>query len=135
MKSLYQQIKEAIEYLVFYYSNLFGFAEEKAEIKTEYRDQGKYSMTYFIVTIPKTKESEYTTQEMKNIMQEYLETCILPASKISPYSVGEELLESLYIDSIREKGKKYILEVLYIDNASAFRFVKNSKRSERRERQ
>ena len=65
-------------------------------------------------------------------MQEYMEICVLPASKIPPYLAGEELLESLYVDSIREKEGNYIIEVIYIDNATAFRYVKNSKNYERR---
>lgn len=131
MKEVYKSIIEAIEYLLFYYSNLFGFAVEKAKITCEKRDMGKHGMNYFIATIPKTKESEYTTQETKKIMQEYLEIFILPASQIPPYSAGGELLEALYIDSIREKKGNYIIEILFIGNETAFRYVKNAKRFER----
>lgn len=135
MKSLYQQIKQVIDYLLYYYKDMFGFNMQKVKIKYEQKNMGKCGITYFTVTVPKTNIScTYTVQEMKQIMQEYMEICILPASQIPPYSVGEELLESLYIDSIREKGKKYILEIVYIDDVTAFRFVKNSKRSERSER-
>ncbi len=134
MKKIFESLIEAIDYMFFYYSNLFGFAVEEADIKTEYRDQGKHGMTYFTVTVPKTNiPCAYTVQEMKRIMQEYMETCILPASQIPPYSAGEELLESLYIDSLKENHNNYIIEILYIDNATAFRHVKNAKRYERRE--
>ncbi len=135
MKELYQSILEVIEYTFFYYSNLFGFAVEKADIKTEYRNQGKCGMTYFTATVPKTNSCAYTVQEMKQIMQEYMETCILPASQIKPYSVGQELLEPLYVDSITEKDKHYSVEIVYVDNVTSFRFVKNAKKFERRERQ
>ena len=135
MKEVYESIIEAIEYLLFYYSNLFGFAVEKADIKIEYRNQGKHGMTYFIATIPKTNNPcAYTAQEMKLIMQEYMEICILPAGHIPPYSAGEELLESMYIDSIKENYNSYIIEIIYIDNATAFRYVKNVKKFERRKR-
>lgn len=134
MKELYQSIIEAIEYLLYYYSNLFGFAVEEAEVKAEHRDQGKHGMTYFVATVPKMKESEYTTQEMRRIMQEYMETCILPASQIKPYSVGQEIIEALYIDSVAEKQGDYKIDIVYVDNDTSFRLVKNAKRFERRER-
>jgi hypothetical protein len=132
MKELYQSIIEAIDYMLFYYSNLFGFAVEKEKITCEKRDMGKHGITYFTATVPKTNSCAYTVQEMRLIMQEYMEICVLPASKIPPYLAGEELLESLYVDSIREKEGNYIIEVIYIDNATAFRYVKNSKNYERR---
>lgn len=136
MKKIFESLIEAIDYLLFFYSNLFGFAVEKADIKTEYRDQGKHGMTYFIVTVSKTNiPCAYTVQEMKRIMQEYMEICILPASQIPLYSAGEELLESLYIDSLKENHNNFVIEILYIDNTTAFRYVKNRKKFERRERQ
>lgn len=132
MKSLYQYITEAMDYSLQHYKDMFGFNMQKVKTKCEKRDIGKYGMIYFTVTVPKTNIScTYTVQEMKNIMQEYLEICVLPASQIPPYSVGEEILESLYIDSIKDNHSNYIIEIIYIDDATAFRYVKNSKRSER----
>lgn len=132
MKEVYESIIEVIKYLFFYYSNLFGFAVEKVDIKCKKKDMGKHGIVCFTATVPKTNIScAYTVQEMKNIMKEYLEICVLPASQIPPYSVGEEILESLYIDSIKENLNSYIIEIIYIDDATAFRYVKNSKRFER----
>ncbi len=128
-KQFFMQIADPMIALLGYFKDLFGFTMVGTEIRSETKDIGKDGMTFFTAKIPKEEgfHSEYTEEEMKDIMQGYLENVILPNSQIPPYPAGEKIIEPLFIDRVVETGSFYIMDVIYINNRTSFRYVKNKK--------
>lgn len=71
-------------------------------------------------------EGEYSNEEIREILNEYLNIVLMPESEIQPYSNGEEIVESLYLHSVRHDVEKGCmnLDFLYINNEEAFRLYK-----------
>lgn len=111
-----------------YYSDLFGFATEEMNVETIQQPIGKQGITFFVAVVPKSKNTIYTIQEIRQIMQEFMENRLLSESTIKPYATGKEIMEPLYINKITDTGKCYLINIVFIDNSTAFRYVKNQKK-------
>jgi len=128
----YLQILSVIFNLTDYYSNIFTFDpyDNPTEMNTEIKEQNGITKVRFSFRILRPFQNSYSTQDMRMIMQEYLEFCLLPESELRPYLGGTtqaDLLPALYIETIFVTGSYMHMDVIYLDNPLAFRHVKESK--------
>lgn len=74
---------------------------------------------------------KFDLEYIKDLMQDYLNCCVLPDLKeLRPYVGGpepEDVIEPIYIDHVEHRDGKYWIEVLYVDNRIAFEYVKRHK--------
>lgn len=127
----YLHILHAVWTAVSYYSRLFGMdaGDEPAEMTTSLTERkGITFLRFKLPSYDAAPDRQYSFGEMAEIMQEYLQYCILPSDKIlRPYMGGStiyDIAEPLYIDSIKAFEGWMQLEVVYIDNPLAFSYVR-----------
>ncbi|MBE5852655.1 MAG: hypothetical protein E7299_06855 [Lachnospiraceae bacterium] len=130
---MYLQILYAIWRLVMYYSHLFQI-DVKEPAKTVADITQKDGVTHLQITFSRIENSEieYSALEMKDIFNEYLRYVLLPNQKlIPPYQNGTgiyDLIESLYIDMVYLADSYILLDVVYIDNPLAFKYVREQEK-------
>lgn len=150
MKTNKQKLtKDKVEYLhvlytiwtaISYYSELFKIdaGEEPAEMETFLLDRGgmtivRFKLPAFEVDFDELTEDNYTSEQMVEIIQQYLDYCILPSDKIlRPYLGGStiyDIVEPLYIDRMEETKGIWRIDVVYIDSPTAFQYVQECKKS------
>lgn len=131
--------KESIEYLhilhaiwcvVSYYANLFGIDPWENPTKIPVDMVEKNGMTVFrfrFYSVPTPTDRDYRFGEIAEIMQEYLQYCILPEqTTLRPYVGGSsiyDIVEPLYIDRVEEFDGQWGIHVIYVDNPLAFAYV------------
>lgn len=130
---MYLQILYAIWRLVMYYAHLFQI-DVKEPAKTVADITQKDGVTHLQITFSRIENSEieYSALEMKDIFNEYLRYVLLPNQKlIPPYQNGTgiyDLIESLYIDMVYLADSYILLDVVYIDNPLAFKYVREQEK-------
>ena len=126
----YLQILHILWQLVDYYSKLFQImaGDEPTKLHTKlYEHDG---ITHIQVIFPKVQnvERSYSVLEMKDIFNEYLRYVLLPHQQLLyPYHNGNNLydyLEPLYVDIVYEDSGYINLDVIYIDNLLAYKYVR-----------
>jgi len=116
-----------------YYSHLFQI-DVKEPAKTVADITQKDGVTHLQITFSRIENSEieYSALEMKDIFNEYLRYVLLPNQKlIPPYQNGTgiyDLIESLYIDMVYLADSYILLDVVYIDNPLAFKYVREQEK-------
>lgn len=129
--------KDKIEYLhilhagwstASYYSRLFGMdaGDEPAEMQTYLLErEGITSVRFKFPSCDSDKE--YSFGEIREIMQQHLQYCILPGDKIlRPYMGGStiyDIVEPLYIDRVEESKGIWRIDIVYVDNPLAYKYV------------
>lgn len=128
---IYLHILHTVWTLADYYSKLFGI--DACECPTDIpcgicKKNGKTVLRFSFQSLP-SKRSAYSVSQMAEMMQEYLQFCLLPQqTELKPYYGGAgqyDVVESLYIDSIQHTSGGYQLNVVYVDNPIAYQYVKN----------
>lgn len=127
----YLHILHVIWTVVSYYARLFGMdaGEEPAGTKTFLLErEGVTFIRFMFPSCDTAPDREYSFWEMAEIMQQYLDYCILPEEKIlRPYQGGStvyDIVEPLYIDRVQVADGWMQLEVVYIDDPLAFSYVR-----------
>ncbi len=72
------------------------------------------------------EEGKYNTDEIQEILREYMTIVLLPESEIPPYSNGDEIVESVHLHSVRHDAEKgnLNLDFLYINNEETYKLYK-----------
>lgn len=136
--------KDKIEYLhllyaiwtvVSYYTGLFGMdaGEEPAGMKTFLLErEGVTIIRFKFPSCDALTDREYSFEEIAEIIQQYLDYCILPSDKIlRPYIGGStiyDIVEPLYIDKVERTEKAWSIYVAYIDDPVSFQYMQDKKR-------
>lgn len=129
----YLQILYAVWRLVVYYAYLFQL-DVKEPAKTVADITQKAGVTHLQITFNRIENSEveHSALEIKDIFNEYLRYVLLPSQKlIPPYQNGTgiyDLIESLYIDEVYLADSYILLDVVYIDNPLAFKYVREQEK-------
>lgn len=130
----YLHILHVVWVLASYYTRLFGIdaGEEPAEMKTFLLE--REGITFVRFKFPSCDvftDKEYSFEEIREVMQQYLDYCILPSEKIlRPYLGGStiyDIVEPLYIDRVEETKGIWRIDIVYVDNPLAFQYVKRGK--------
>ena len=128
----YLHILHVVWVLVSYYTRLFGIdaGEEPAQMKTFLIEREGITFVRFKFTSCDTLTGkEYSLEKIREIMQEYLQYCILPEQTIlCPYMGGStiyDIVEPLYIDRVEESKGIWRIDIVYVDNPLAFQYVKS----------
>ena len=135
--------KDKIEYLhilhagwltASYYSRLFGMdaGDEPAEMQTYLLEREGITFVRFkFPSCDAPTGKEYSFGEIKEIMQQHLQYCILPSDKIlRPYmgsSTIYDIVEPLYIDRVEESKGIWRIDIVYVDNPLAYKYVAENK--------
>ena len=130
---MYLQIIYFIWRLVLYYAHLFQL-DVKEPAQTIANITQKDGITHLQIQCNRIENSEleHTALEMKDIFNEYLRYVLLPNQNlIKPYQNGTgiyDLIEPLYIDMVCIAESYIILDVVYIDNPLAFKYVRDKEK-------
>ena len=100
--------------------------DEPAEIQTYLLErEGITSVRFKFPSCDSDKE--YSFGEIREIMQQHLQYCILPSDKIlRPYMGGStiyDIVEPLYIDRVEESKGIWRIDIVYVDNPLAYKYV------------
>lgn len=128
-KSLtYLHILHVIWQLVDYYSNLFliDAGECPCDIPVRIMEyEGKTFLRFTFNALPE-KQEKYSVFDIAELMQEYLQYCLLPEQTfLCPYKGGTSLydtVEPLFIDSVIAFDGFYWIDVLWINNPISFKY-------------
>lgn len=124
---IYFHILHTIWKLVDYYSGLFGIDAGECATEIPCDICTKDGMTFLRFSFQPLTSSTYSVAQMAEIMQEYLQVCLLPQQDfLKPYQGGTgqyDIVESLYVDSIQYTAEGYQLNVIYIDNTVTYQYV------------
>lgn len=130
----YLHILNAIWLAVSYYSRLFGIdaGEEPADTKTFLLErEGVTIIRFKFPFCDALTDKKYSFGEMAEIIQQYLDYCILPSDKIlRPYVGGStiyDIVEPLNIDKVEWTEKAWSIDVAYIDDPVSFQYMQNKK--------
>lgn len=130
--------KDKIEYLhilhagwstASYYSRLFGIYpwESPTEIPVNLIEKDGITILRFAFHSFDIPPEKYSLEETREIMQQYLQYCILPSDKIlRPYMGGStiyDIVEPLYIDRVEEYDGEWRIDIVYVDNPLAYKYV------------
>jgi hypothetical protein len=131
--------KEKIEYLhilhviwtvVSYYANLFGIDpwEDPTKIPVDMMERDGMTVFRFrFYSVPTPTDRDYRFGEIRDIIQQYLDYCILPEqTTLRPYMGGSsiyDMVEALYIDRVEEFNGQWGIHVIYVDNPLAHGYV------------
>lgn len=125
---LFLQICYSIWKTVKYYSNMFGIDAGECTMDVPVKIMEYQNKTFIRFEFDKCEKAEYTTLDMIQMMQEYLNICILyKQNVVRPYAGSEsewDLIEALYIYQLIEFDTYYWLDVLWIDNEDSYTFCK-----------
>lgn len=127
---LYLHILYVIWELVTYYSKTFKVIPEDSAANTlaEIREQN--GMTFIHLQFPKVLNTTrgYTVLQMLDIYNEFLRAILLPnQTLIKPYRADNSnygIMEALYIDMVYEDETYLHLDVIYVDNPTAYKYVR-----------
>lgn len=125
----------AIWNLVNYYGKLFQVDAGDEPMKTSVKLSEKNGITILHFTFNQTftKEYRYAPDKMKQIYNEYLRYAILPSiDNLKPFIGGSgiyDIMEPLYIDRIVADMDLIHIDVIYIDNRQAFKYVQSDEKS------
>ena len=124
---VYYKILFAIWQAVIYYSDLFEY-EAPLDLFHMYNEIihiGNWSIIH-IELCADMEEGKYNTDEIQEILREYMTIVLLPESEIPPYSDGDEIVESLHLHSVRHDAEKgnLNLDFLYINNPASYKLFK-----------
>lgn len=130
--------KDKIEYLhilhagwstASYYSRLFGIYswESPTEIPVNLIEKDGITILRFAFHSFDILPEKYSLEETREIMQQYLQYCILPSDKIlRPYMGGStiyDIVEPLYIDRVEESKGIWRIDIVYVDNPLAYKYI------------
>lgn len=130
----YLAILYIIWQLVSYYGKLFQVIAGNEPAKTIARITQEDGITHIYFSYPKVQNSErgYTVLEMRDIYNDYLRMVLLPAQKsIVPFHGGKELyevVESLYVNLVYEDSGYINLDIIYVDNPIAYKYVREDEK-------
>ena len=127
----YLHILHVVWVLVSYYTRLFGIYpwESPTEMPVNLIEKDGITILRFAFHSFDIPPEKFSLKETREIMQEYLQYCILPSDKIlRPYMGGStiyDIVESLYIDRVEESKGIWRIDIMYVDNPLAFQYVKS----------
>ena len=130
---LYYKIIYVLWRLATYYADIFCYAVPEDLFGMHTQLAHINGLTFIRIYLPTSRNlhSSYSADEMKEILQEYLNYVLMPESGISPYCGGNsvyDIVESLYIDYAGIdpcKKEGMLFNVLYIDNKISFDYYKS----------
>lgn len=126
---IYFHILHTIWKLVDYYSGLFCIDAGECATEIPCDICNRDGITFLRFSVQSLLPSTYSVSQMTEIMQAYLQFCLLPQqTELKPYHGGAgqyDVVESLFIDSIQHTSGEYHLDVVYIDNSAAYQYLKS----------
>lgn len=130
---VYYKILFVIWQTITYYADLIGYdaPENPLDMYNEILHIGDCSIIH-VELMADMENRKYTTDEIREILQEYITIVLLPESEIPPYSDGDEIVESLHLHSVRHDAEKGHLnfDFLYINNKKSFLLMKEDMRND-----
>ncbi len=124
---VYYKILFVIWQTIIYYADLLDF-ETPCDLFDMYNEIihiGNWSIIH-IELCADMEEGKYNTDEIQEILREYMTIVLLPESEIPPYSNGDEIVESVHLHSVRHDAEKgnLNLDFLYINNSASYQLYK-----------
>ena len=124
---VYYKILFGIWQAIIYYADLLDF-ETPCDLFDMYNEIihiGNWSIIH-IELCADMEEGKYNTDEIQEILREYMTIVLLPESEIPPYSNGDEIVESVHLHSVRHDAEKgnLNLDFLYINNSASYQLYK-----------
>lgn len=124
---VYYKILFVIWQTIIYYADLLDF-ETPCDLFDMYNEIihiGNWSIIH-IELCADMEEGKYNTDEIQEILREYMTIVLLPESEIPPYSNGDEIVESVHLHSVRHDAEKgnLNLDFLYINNEESYKLYK-----------
>lgn len=124
---VYYKILFVIWQTIIYYADLLDF-EPPCDLFDMYNEIihiGNWSIIH-IELCADMEEGKYNTDEIQEILREYMTIVLLPESEIPPYSNGDEIVESVHLHSVRHDAEKgnLNLDFLYINNPASYKLFK-----------
>ena len=124
---VYYKILFVIWQTIIYYADLLDF-ETPCDLFDMYNEIihiGNWSIIH-IELCADMEEGKYNTDEIQEILREYMTIVLLPESEIPPYSNGDEIVESVHLHSVRHDAEKgnLNLDFLYINNPASYKLFK-----------
>lgn len=124
---VYYKILFVIWQAIIYYADLLDF-ETPCDLFDMYNEIihiGNWSIIH-IELCADMEEGKYNTDEIQEILREYMTIVLLPESEIPPYSNGDEIVESVHLHSVRHDAEKgnLNLDFLYINNSASYQLYK-----------
>ena len=124
---VYYKILFVIWQTIIYYADLLDF-ETPCDLFDMYNEIihiGNWSIIH-IELCADMEEGKYNTDEIQEILREYMTIVFLPESEIPPYSNGDEIVESVHLHSVRHDAEKgnLNLDFLYINNEESYKLYK-----------
>lgn len=120
---VYYKILFVIWQAVTYYADMFEYESpcDLFDMYNEILHIGDWSIIH-IELAADMENGKYNTDEMREILREYMAIVLLPESEIPPYSNGDEIIESLHLHSVRHDAEKGNLnfDFLYINNSASY---------------
>lgn len=125
-----------ILYLIFnlakYYGGLFTFDpfDNPTEIHSQIIEKEGITKLRFSFRKITPFQNLYSCNDMRSIMQEYMEFCLLPESQLTPYMMGTsraDMLPALYIDLVFTDKSYIYMDVIFVDNPLAYRYVRDKR--------
>lgn len=124
---VYYKILFVIWQTIIYYADLLDFEapENPLDMCAEIFHIGEWSIIH-IELCADMEEGKYNTDEIREILREYMTIVLLPESEIPPYSNGDEIVESVHLHSVRHDAEKgnLNLDFLYINNSASYQLYK-----------
>lgn len=112
-----------------YYSALFGIDayECPTDIPCDIFEEEEKTVLRFTFRSC-APDSRYSVLDMAEIMQDYLQFCLLPQqTELKPYQGGTsqyDIVEPLFVSSVQHLKTWYEIDVVYVDNPVAYQYVK-----------
>lgn len=124
---VYYKILFVIWQTIIYYADLLDFETpyDLFDMYNEIIHIGNWSIIH-IELCADMEEGKYNTDEIQEILREYMTIVLLPESEIPPYSNGDEIVESVHLHSVRHDAEKgnLNLDFLYINNSASYQLYK-----------
>lgn len=116
--------------LLTYYADIFGYNAPESAHKMRVKLFRSGTLTKIRVSVEQIMEfsSTYSVEEMRLIMNEYLEL-LLQDSPFPPFTAGKnvhEIVEPLYITILVNAQGYFDMDFLWVDNLDAYRIVKQN---------
>lgn len=111
--------------LVDYYSEMFGIDLYQLPSDMNYKIFEEEGKTVLRFSFPSLENSLYSVTEMTDMMQNFLQYCLLPQqTELQPYSDGDTLVEPLHVMAVRRSPIGYEVDILYVNNPVACQYAK-----------
>lgn len=100
---VFYQILFVLWQLAIYYADIFCYAapDDPLDMHAEISHINGLNFIRVYFPVVKNMRSNYTAEEQKQILQQYLTYCLLPESDIRPYCGGTsqyDIVEALHVD-------------------------------------